>query len=257
MALFISRHMTYLDLVNIHSKSLFGLLNWCDGLLQKNSSSIIFFRLNNIVLKCSAAIKRVWKYIFTFDRNKHLLLMKINIYFWWKYIFTFDGNTYLLLIDINIYFWLKYIFTFDIYFFMAVHTYWLWWKYILTATEILLDFWWKYIFILLEIHIYFCWKYIFTFDGNTYLLLVHLEGLHLLLLSSGPVDCSDQKGIDDPFSELIDIERHLIRFHISSPQKDTQTQKHKDPKTQRHKNTKTTAYRHRKTFVPISYQLSW
>ena len=71
------------------------------------------------------------------------------------------------------------------------------------------------------------WKYIFTFDGsthvlflkihfcfvgNTYLLLLLMEGLHLLLLSSGPVDCSDQKGIDDPFSELIDIERHLFQF---------------------------------------------
>ena len=84
--------------------------------------------------------------------------------------------------------------------------------------------------LLVEIHI--------DCDGNTYLLLVHLEGLHLLLLSSGPLECGDQKGIDDPFSELIDIERHLIRFHISSPQKDTQTQKHKDPKTQRHKDTK-------------------
>ena len=50
------------------------------------------------------------------------------------------------------------------------------------------------------------------FVGNTYLLLLHVEGLHLLLLSSGPVDCSDQKGIDDPFSELIDIERHLFTF---------------------------------------------
>merc|ERR1712208_71661 len=61
-------------------------------------------------------------------------------------------------------------------------------------------------------------------DGNTYLLLVHLEGLHLLLLSSGPLDCSDQKGIDDPFSELIDIERHLFRFHIS-PQKQIKQKK--------------------------------
>ena len=52
-------------------------------------------------------------------------------------------------------------------------------------------------------------------SGNTYLLSPQLEDLHLLLLSSGPVDCSDQKGIDDPFSELIDIERPLFRFHIS------------------------------------------
>ena len=170
--------------------------------------------------------KRVWKYIFTFDRNKHLLLMEIHIYFWHL---LFYGSTYILLIDINIYFWWQYIYVY-IYFW---HLLFYGSTYILTVMEIHVDcdwntfgllveihiyFGWNTSLLLLEIHIYFCWKYIFTFDGNTYLLLVHLEGLHLLLLSSGPVDCSDQKGIDDPFSGLIDIERHLFRFHIVSRQ---------------------------------------
>ena len=51
----------------------------------------------------------------------------------------------------------------------------------------------------------FCVSYPFSTPGS-------LEGLHLLLLSSGPLECGDQKGIDDPFSELIDMKRHLFGF---------------------------------------------
>ena len=124
----------------------------------------------------------------------------------WKYIFTFDGNTqlltYLLLIEMHNYFYGNTYLPF-----MEIH------NYLYGNTYLLLIEIHNYLYgntfrILMEIHIYLY--------GNTYLLLVHLEGLHLLLLSSGPVDCSDQKGIDDPFSELIDIERHLFRFRISS-----------------------------------------
>ena len=73
----------------------------------------------------------------------------------------------------------------------------------LRLMEIDIHFCYKYIFALLEIHIYFC----FTWKVSIF-----------FLLSSGPVDCSDQKGIDDPFSGLIDMERHLFRFHIGSLQ---------------------------------------
>ena len=51
----------------------------------------------------------------------------------------------------------------------------------------------------------FCVSYPFSPPGS-------LEGLHLLLLSSGPLECGDQKGIDDPFSELIDMKRHFFGF---------------------------------------------
>ena len=58
--------------------------------------------------------------MFTFDGNKHLLLIEIHTYWQrWKYILTVmeihidcDWNTFGLLVEIHIYFWWKYIFTF-------------------------------------------------------------------------------------------------------------------------------------------------
>ena len=60
----------------------------------------------------------------------------------------------------------------------------------------------------------FCVSYPFSTPGS-------LEGLHLLLLSSGPLECGDQKGIDDPFSELIDMKRHLFGFRSGDDDDDS------------------------------------
>ena len=60
----------------------------------------------------------------------------------------------------------------------------------------------------------YCVSYPFNTPGS-------LEGLHLLLLSSGPLECGDQKGIDDPFSELIDMKRHLFGFRSGDDDDDS------------------------------------